>query len=485
MKSHHLRACIVRGAITMVLGLAALADATPAQTRFTWPSDTGDVTRYTTPEECLAATMRVRRRVESWADVWADTLILSPERARMPLPGPVVETARRCGARFVASAMPVTDFAPLMHLFLFAQRDADAGMIIQRRLAAIAPTGQRERMAVLDSAMQGYLFMAFGPYLELIEQPVRLAAVESLLVETGRLPDSLHSAEDRLGAPFELMRASISVGDTARVRRVAERTLALYSRLTSAERRTPFVSMWGPMLSYTTRTTILEPMLLDSLRRGTPGYVALQQETWAKASGERPEALHFPIGRHAPPIDADFWFRRNDSSSTRPTKGKVSLVVFLDWDCRLTSGGACWPASASLHRLGQRFPRLEITSVTRTRGWFSEMTPPTPAEESQALREWWQGFHQLPGALAVKTTDFWRLDPPDLRRVDRPTSNETNYSFGRSWQLEPGMAFLVDKNGVIVEVGNLGVHDTGSIPDVEEHFAQLIEILLTRSTPMS
>jgi hypothetical protein len=462
-----------------------LSTAISAQTLFTWPSDTGDVAHYTTAEECLAATMRVRNRVERWATVWADTLILSPERASAPLSSAVVETARRCAARFAGRTAPVTDFAPLMPLFLFAQRDADAGMIIQRRLAAISPGAARERMAVLDSALQGYLEHAFGPYLDMSEPPVRLAAAESLLVETGKLPDSLHNAEDRLSSPFELMRAAIVVGDTARIRRVAVQTLALYSRLTSADKRTPFVAMWGPMLSYVTRTTMLEPMLMDSLRKGTAGYVALQQETWAKASGERPDALHFPIGRRALPIDANSWFWRGDSSAVRPDKGKVSLVVFLDWDCRATSGGACWPASASLHRLARRFPEVEITSVTRTRGWFSEMMPPSPMEESKALQEWWHGFHLLPGTLAVATTDFWRLDSPDLRRIDRPTSNETNYSFGRTWALHPGMAFLVDRDGIIVEVGELGVHDSGGIPDVEEHLAKLIEILLTRPKSIS
>jgi hypothetical protein len=39
---------------------------------------------------------------------------------------------------------------------------------------------------------------------------------------------------------------------------------------------------------------------------------------------------------------------------------------------------------------------------------------------------------------------------------------------------------LVDQDGIIVEVGSIGAHDTVVIPDVEEHFAKLIEVLLAR-----
>jgi hypothetical protein len=473
------------GALAFSLFFIAAARPIGAQTRFAWPSDTGDVTRYATVEECLSATARVRTSVEGWATVWADTLQLTPERAKAPLAAAIVETARRCSARLpAADTAPVTDFAPLMQLYLLAGRDADAETIMRRRLARIAPTALRERIAVLDSAVQGYLSTTFGSQLRFQSQmyanPVRLPAAESLLVEVGRLPDTLHTVKDRLLPVFNFLRAAKVAGDTARIQWASQQYLNLDTRLSGVDRRSEFYAGIGAPLAYLALAAQQEAAQLDSLRHSTAAYVAFQRAAWAHASGELPEALGFPIGERAPVIAGDFWFHRDDSSATRPSKGKVSLVVFLDTKCHMAPD--CWGPYASMHRLAQRFPALDITVAVRTHGYFSQMAPPTPAGEAEVMREWWQEFHQVPGALAVTNTDFWRLDPPDRRRIDRATPNETHYSFGRTWQTIPGMAFLVDKGGTIVGVGMLGMHDVVAVPDVEELFARLIEVLQSRTS---
>jgi hypothetical protein len=466
--------------LVVLLGAFAVRRSA-AQVSFAWPSDTGDVARYTTVEECLAATERVRSRLASWRPVWSDTLPLTPERAGAPLPSAVIETARRCSARFSATTAPVTDFAPLQRLYLLADRDVDALTILRRRLAAVAPRALRERAAVLDSALEGYLSNSFGapgnP-----PRPVRLATAESLLAEAEHIPDSLRPIQARMTPAFQLLREAKNAGDTSMVRRVAQRYIDIITRASPADRRTSFYQAYASISRYVALVTMDETALLDSLRHSTASYVALKRAMWAKASGERPEALHFPIGQLAPPVEGTFWFGRGDSSAPRPTKGKIGLVVYLDYGCRQMSNAQCWPAYASLRRLAQRFPALEVTIMARTHGFFSGMAPPTPAEEAQALHEWWQEFHHLPGALSVTATEFWRLPAPDRRRIDRSTVNETRYSFGRSWELEPGMAFLVDRDGTIVEVGELGLKDSWGIPDVETHLTRLLEILFQRQT---
>jgi hypothetical protein len=476
---------ITLGAMTMSVLVTASALSVEAQTRFAWPIDTGDVTRYSTVEECLSATVRIRKSVEGWATVWADTLPLTPERAKASLIAAIVETARRCSARLpTAEKEPVTDFAPLMQLYLLAGRDADAETIMRRRLASVAPTALRERVAVLDTAVQGYLSATFGSVLrsqsKMLANPVRLPAAESLLVEVGRLPDTLHSVKDRLLPVFEFLRAAKVAEDTARVQWASQRYLDLDARLNSIDRRSEFYAAIGAPLAYLALATQQEAALLDSLRRSTVAFVTFQRGAWAHASGELPQALRFPIGEQAPAIVGDFWFHRGDSSATRPAKGKVSLVVFLDTKCHMATD--CWGPYASMHRLAQRFPAVDITVAVRTHGYFSQIASPAPAGEADLLREWWQGFHQVPGALAVTATDFWRLDPPDRRRIDRPTPNETHYSFGRTWQTVPGMAFLVDQGGTIVGVGMLGMHDVVAVPDMEELFARMIEVLQSRTS---
>jgi hypothetical protein len=465
------------------LVVVLLARAGQAQTRFEWPTDTVDVTRYTTPEECLAATRRVKIHAQQWGPVWADTLAFTPERATAPLPPAVLETARRCSARFVAETAPLADFAPLMTLYLLAGRDGEAAIIVRRRLAAVAATALRERAAVLDSALEGYVYVPFGDA-SLESQPIRLAAAESLLVALTRLPDTALSVSDRMQSAFQLMRAAMNAGDTAALRRVGQVFVDMRARLSAADRRSPFYEAWGGMLSYLALNMMHERALLDSLRHSTASYVALKRSYWAQASGERPDALQFPIGETAPAIHGDSWFRGGDTSVARPTKGKLALVVYLDYECRDVSWG-CAGDYAALRRLALRYPAVEVTVMARTHGYFSTLAPPTPGEEAGVLRQWWQEYQRLPGALAVTYTSFWRLDAPDSRRIDHAVANETRYSFGRSWKLQPGMAFLVDQDGIILDAVKLGVRDSFGIPDEETHLGQLIDVLLTKRHPVS
>jgi hypothetical protein len=162
----------------------------------------------------------------------------------------------------------------------------------------------------------------------------------------------------------------------------------------------------------------------------------------------------------------------------------VSLVLFLDHTrCGITATAivrdACdsannWGAYAALHRFAQRFPELEITIVGRTLGFASVMAPPPPAAEADTLRDWLFVKHALPGALAVTATDFWRLPEPDRRRVDREVPNIAHYSFGRTWNVGSGSAFLVDRKGTIVDIGDVGIRS------VEGRLTRLIEALFAQ-----
>jgi hypothetical protein len=283
---------------------------------------------------------------------------------------------------------------------------------------------------------------------------------------------------------LEYFFAASNAADTARVRRIAERVVAAAGRASPAERRSSFYSSIGERIVYVMRDQLTEEGQLDSLRRNTAAYVALKRANWAKASGERPEALQFPIGASAPPIQGQFWFGRGNATGARPTKGKVALVFVAD-----VAGGHCDPhhtciAYAALRRLAQRFPSLEITTLTRTEGYFKHTLPSTPAEEADLLWRELHESHGLPGVLAVELTDFWRLPGLDRRRIDRETANQSHYSFGRTWTSKPYGAYLIDPNGVIVEVSAISPDRSGKngIFDrrMEARFAKLIEILLER-----
>jgi hypothetical protein len=221
--------------------------------------------------------------------------------------------------------------------------------------------------------------------------------------------------------------------------------------------------------------------LLDSLRHSTAAYASLYRSLVGKVmgTGPLPAGVGQPIGEPAPRIEADFWFRRGDSTATRPTKGKVSLVVFQD--PQLCYFGAtrpdCQATYARLRRLARQFPALEITLVAQTQGWFDKAAPPAPAEEAALLAHAWLEERQIPAALAVTATPFWRLADPDRRRINRDVPNAIHYTFGRPsarargiTNLAPFDAYLIDQVGALVTVSSLN----------EDQLPQLIATLLAR-----
>ncbi|HEX6536665.1 MAG TPA: hypothetical protein VF041_18910 [Gemmatimonadaceae bacterium] len=452
-----------------IVAAAALALAAPAaaQVRFEMPDPAVHPAHYTTVDDCLALTGRVRDSVLATATVWRDSVLVTPASAREPLAAPVLETARRCSAPFTAAAAQPAAFTSTLQLFLLAGRDADAWALLQHRLDAVKPTAPRERAGVLDTALRAYLGknVVRNSYLNpvLTTQPVRVEAADSVL---GMLDRALAKSTDdslrhELIAAHDLfMTAARDAGDTARAI-AAARHIVTFAHTVAAETRSKDVH--ETVQSTSAALELLSwPELLDSLRHGTAGYVARVQADWAKASGERPESYSRfqPAGAVAPPIEADFWFRRADSTVPRPTRGKVALVVFID-QLRCASQN-CFAEYATLHRLAQRYPELEITLLARTHGYLSDMAPPPPAEEAERLRRFWLDERQLPGALAVHTTSFWWLPEPDHRRVDHDDPNDERYQFHLAFRGTAAFerAILVDRNGVVVDdsyiAGNSG-----------------------------
>jgi hypothetical protein len=472
--------------MTCCIALALLAAPARAQVRFEMPDPAVSLERYTTVDDCLAATGRVRDSVLGQATAWRDSVLVTPASAREPLAAPVLEIARRCSAPITVAAVPRAEFAATLQLFLLAGRDADARMLVERRLAAVKASAIGERAAVLDTALRAFLGgeVVNVPFLDpvLAARPARIEVADSLLGmldrTLARLPaDSLRV--ESIGAHARLMIAARDAGDTARAIVAARHlvTLAHAGKLESSP-------VYGRAIMDFTRTAlelIAWPELLDSLRRGTPAYVARLRSDWAKASGESGESYgrYRPAGSIAPPIEADFWFGRGDGAAPRPTRGKVALVIFLDQ--RRCASQQCFVAYAALHRLAARYPELEITLVARTHGYLSDATPPPPREEAELIRRHWLDERRLPGALAVHTTDYYRLPAPDNRRIDRDDPNDERYQFDRTGSNRAPLerAVLVDRNGVVVDESLL--RDSAA----ELRLYQLIDAVLAQSATTS
>jgi hypothetical protein len=455
-----------------------------AQTRFAWPDTTVDVSRYTNVEDCTAAVARVREGItrRTRRTVWQDTLPWSTHEPVDSLPRLLVTTAQRCTARFRAATVPLADYAMMLPLFLTARRDADAGVLVSRRLAAL-DTSRTEKADSVRTAVTDTIFRMY-----LNVKPARIAAAESLAIRLRRTtarPLRADPAIHLLDMSVQLAYEARIMQDTALLRTHGEEAVALLDSIPPAARSAIEEKIGFPQFNAIAYGALAArtgwQVALDSLRKSTAAFVALQVSLWRKAGGDTPNALDFPIGKRAPALVGDFRFGPDSASAEIPVPGKVNLIVFLDGMCmdvtpesRLRVPATCAPAVATLRRLAARFPALAITTVEHTYGYYMYLAPPPPAEEAQLVRKTLLA-HGMPGSLVVSATPFWRLPAPDRRRIDGETiPNDAQYSFGKSWGIAAGSAFVVDREGIIV-------YPTGVITRESEHeIGDIIETLLER-----
>jgi hypothetical protein len=472
------------------LSMALQARVATAQTLFAPPDTVVDVAKYSTLEECVAAILRVQDEVsrQDRHGPWNDTLPWNPKEPSKALPLPLITTAQRCLVRFPAANVPLSEFALILPYYLIANRDAEVATMATRRLAAITSHGvsktggaasiDPERMAVLDTVFQEYVNA----------KPARFSAAESLAVAFDKSiprPMTAKPAERLMGMYLALSGKSMTLSDTVGMRKFGARTTALLDSLAPAERialRENMDENGYNLFTYSARVaTAGYGIMLDSLRRSTTAYLALQKDLWVKSTGERPKASGFPIGRQAPLL-AGAMSGRAGSSGPRPVPGKVNLVVFVDQACtdvltlfeRLNNPSICRGEAASLRRVSALYPALEITIVDRTRGSFMYTPPSTPDEEAVLIKKAIDA-HQVPGTTVIGTTEYIRLPAPDRRRIEKKElPNATPYSFGKSWPAEQGAVFLIDQNGIIIL-------PSGQMTREGEPFLDsLIGVLLTR-----
>lgn len=458
----------------LALNLVCWTAPAAGQTRFTWPDTTVDVSRYTLVEDCLAEVLRVaeghQRRARRTA--WADTLPADSQEVRAPLPSAVVETARRCGARMVPDSVPFEVFRSTLRLWLLAGRDADAAKLVERRLAAVAAKDELDRLRVTDTVVDYYLQA----------RPARLDVAANLVARLPR-PSRAETAELRIALAQRVIGAALQVGDTAQMRVMGDSALAAFEALPELVRR-KLLDKHGPAVAgaiyLAAHAQIGAKVFLDSLRHSTAAFVRWKRALWALATGQRPEAMDFPIGQRAPAVQADYWFGRGEDDRVVPRPGRVSLIVFYENGCAgvYQARTQCLPALAVLRRLAARFPQLDITTVVHTQGWFRYVPPPTVTQEVELIRQQFAA-DRMPGALAVSAQPVWRLPAPDGRVLPHgEVANVANYEFGKSWAVGLFTAFLVDVDGTIVDSQPLG-------RDNESNIADMIAVLMDRQRTRS
>jgi hypothetical protein len=469
----------MRHTIPIALALIAMTSiSASAQTRFQWPDTTSHVTRYTHIEDCLAANARVWGSVRHRQELinWRDTVPFNSHEGLEPLPPDVSRTAIQCAARFDVAKVEPREFAYAMQLFLDAGRDSDAAILVERRLAAAPAKNVLERGAIVDTAVTLYADA----------KPARLDAADRLLLQRTKTSSDRVS---RLKTYATMLIAANTVADSVHASRAAKLIVGVADSLTVADRQSDAYERMrdgfdGSLYIYDAIETLTGVKTrLDSLRKSTEAYGRLERANWARATGERPEALEIPIAQRATTLTADFWFPGTASAVSHPGRGHPSLVVFFEHpDCigQETTDNAsplalCSRRSSELRRIAHRFPTLEIDIVASTHGQFMYLPPTAPAEEAALTKQLVDSLH-IPGAiLGVTTTPFWRLPDPDSRRIDKELPNTAHYTFGKTMKVGSGSVFLVDSDGLIAVAWRVR----------EEELGQFIELLLQRQNKES
>lgn len=427
-----------------------------------WPAPNTDVTAYATVYECLAATERVGVSDPDHL-MLRDTLPMSAADVLRPLPNIVTEIAKRCSAKFHPDSVPLFEYDRWIDLYLQAGRDADARRVADRRLAAVG-TGQVKRMGPASDTPE---IKSVAPAVRERAEVMRKLALRYLTAAPARLADALPYVREvqqldnalprvqRLQVAFALFNKANGAEDSALARQSASWVMAFAKGQADKERQAgssgsiPEAIM--DVYRYLTRDAAL-----DSLRESTAAYITLQRSLMREIplTDDR-------IGAKAMALDGEFRFPAKvgdvSSTSTLPAPGHVTVI--------LAEGDLEWARSdlgAMFRRWKTRFPDLDIIYAGNTRGSFNGVEPPPPDVEAQYRRRAVQDFYNYPATIVVTNTPFWHLPDPDRRRINKPTSNQTNYG-DRLW--------LIDREGTIVH------YDTPT-ESAEKEFTDLIEALL-------
>jgi len=488
-------------ALAVVIGMSA--SPLEGQTRFALRDTLPDLSRYQTVDDCRAVVDRLMRRFDLARPYWADTMV-SKERDRMAaLPSGIVPAAQECVAKFHPDSVDLSEYSEWMTLYLMADRDADAEIVANRRLATASDSmgdSVNGRVAILWKLAGVYGGAQPGRVPRMLAMVNQIAALDSASWKT-----MLRVYSVRMGIAKEMH-------DTTTRTQIAMKILGLMNALSDEDVSSLYYKSQGSLMVLGAMEYLDRLTLLDSLRSSSEAYVALRMKHRELARADTQKDLPMLLGKMAPALTGDFWFAppsqttvRNISDElrvtgtpvasvapmTRPQPGKVSLVVFLYGGCRTEviwrdprvsrqnfGGSSCWGAYSAIRRFVERYPALDVTIVSQTTGYVAETQPLSPELEAQLLRSWWLEFHRLPATLVISNPTHFKLSQPDGRRIDAPTPNTLGYVFGVGASVGNTQAYLVDVNGMILHAEPLNSPS-------ERRFGELLDVVMNREQRLS
>lgn len=450
--------------LRLVVLICIVSASLSSQTRFLWPDSIEDVTQYTRADECWAATLRLIDSASDRDSILKDTILDSPSDLLEGYDSRIVKVANDCIAKWNSESANLEEFPLFLRLFLVAGRATDVHSLIERKLQE-TPYGSTAKGDTLHRKLLETILLEWNRYSRPLDiETLARYAHQYVDVQTEDTKASIRGL-------YSLVRAAFEVGN----HQVAKEAYLRISKIIAEAEDTERDQIGFSILAEVFNSGILleESGLLDSLKKGTDKYLAAFKKN-IEDLGLAYSPHYLPVGWEAPPIVADAWISCIQNKPTiscsgesqlehenmlRPVKGKANLIVFINAASTHLAlfNKANFYRFVLLRHLSQQYPDLEITVVQSTNGNFGKLGPLAPEDEAQIFAK--ELFHdfKVPAVLGVHYTDFWRLDPPDNRRINRDNPNVDSYKFNVDWSPVTasggGGYFLADRSGIIVATG--------------------------------
>lgn len=464
--------------IALVIGFPVTSYS---QTRFDWnvkgdPVFDVDLESYRLPEACVAAVNRINRAVSSRSPIYIDTIPYSHEEALKVLSPEAQEAASRC-INIHEAHVSMSDAVVWLPLYLAAGKYDGARILASRMINEIPKDSVEKYARRLETIARIYMS----------SQPVDIPLVESLAVQAFNAPEESYDKIRRFLLSLDISRVARRRGEKETEQIWINKSSGFFSELSPTQKTylmgDRYYRMKVKQLTEGVRLLNL-PVLLDSLSIGTAvyqrhliGLVTASLKIEASLLGPM-----FPDQR-VPELTGEYWFQnRGDSSYSQlshvpslPASSKVNLVVFQGQDVCIPAGMQrfCFEEYALVKRIKSRFPDIEIVYVTNTKGFFRFLNPMNPQEEADLIAQDLIGFNNLPITLVVSETPFFRLSGFDKRRINEKTENQIAYSFGQDAANTRDVAYLIDKDGLIVSHVRLTRYD-------EQNLFEYLTVLTNR-----
>lgn len=429
--------------IAAIFGFVVPGSLVNAQTLFIRQDTSPNYTAYNDVDACIAGLNRLIAEHDLKDSIWRDTAEFDKTWSlTRRIPTYIVQVGRVCFERIDVDTLPLTRAHDWAAALLIMNRDTDAQRIHLRWFDSL-PLESYERE--FERLLKVYADA----------RPRRTEALNNIYnIALEKIPtDSIYWI-----ISVKLMAVHLAAEEDE----VDEKFVSqLESEILTAVDSNPSLKVQHPTLPLQLFGMLLKKyklQSLDSLGVSTDAYSSFTKHLGERAGVDLSSIAYGNIGSI---IEGDYWFQptANESSkgglSTKglsqyygttkkilPSPNKVNMIVFLQGSChtssprasarsfnRLNDGGlmsgvvgglkGCWSTFAAIHRFKRAYPNLEITIKSGTFGFLGDAPPLIPSDEADSLAKYFLNFHRLPATLVVSTTDFFRVEGIDQRRIDQ------------------------------------------------------------------